>query len=191
MIKWILVAAGLATCTDNRAVSTTNASPSTDLRTDSTARQPAQAQRVVVGAAQLPRYLPLLRGKRVGLVVNQTSRLGNTYLVDTLKALHVNLTAIFAPEHGFRGEATDGATIANGRDARTGVPVRSVYGATKKPTPEMLADVDVLVFDIQDVGTRFYTFISTLHYVMEAAAEQGKTVVVLDRPNPNGAVVDG
>ena len=113
------------------------------------------------------------------------------HLVDTLRARGVNITAIFAPEHGFRGEAADGATIANGRDARSGVMVRSLYGKTKKPTPEMLADVDVLVFDIQDVGARFYTFISTLHYVMEAAAEQGKTVIVLDRPNPNGSVVDG
>jgi uncharacterized protein YbbC (DUF1343 family) len=143
------------------------------------------------GAAQLAAYLPLLQGKRVGLVVNQSSLIGRTHLVDTLKSRGVNLTAIFAPEHGFRGEAADGATIADGRDARSGVLVRSVYGKTKKPTPEMLADVDVLVFDIQDVGTRFYTFISTLHYVMEAAAEQGKSVVVLDRPNPNGAVVDG
>ena len=151
-------------------------------------RRPAGLQ---MGAAQLPAYLPLLKHQRVGLVVNQTSRLGRTYLVDTLKTLGVQLTAIFAPEHGFRGEAADGATITDGRDARTGVPVRSVYGATKKPTPEMLADVDVLVFDIQDVGTRFYTFISTLHYVMEAAAEQGKLVVVLDRPNPNGRLVDG
>lgn len=190
-MKWILVAAGLATCTGHRDVGTNDASPTNTLASDSAAHNQAQVSRLVMGAAQLPSYLPLLRGKRVGLVVNQTSRIGNTYLVDTLKALHVNLTAIFAPEHGFRGEAADGATIANGRDARTGVPVRSVYGATKKPTPEMLADVDVLVFDIQDVGTRFYTFISTLHYVMEAAAEQGKSVIVLDRPNPNGAVVDG
>ena len=145
----------------------------------------------VVGAAQLAKYLPLLQGKRVGLVVNQSSRVGSTYLVDTLRSRGVNVTAIFAPEHGFRGEASDGATIQDGRDARSGVPVRSVYGNTKKPTPEMLADVDVLVFDIQDVGARFYTFISTLHLVMEAAAEQGKEVVVLDRPNPNGACVDG
>jgi uncharacterized protein YbbC (DUF1343 family) len=154
--------------------------------------QPKQAATAMqVGAAQLPAYLPLLKGKRVGLVVNQTSLVGRTHLVDTLKSRGVNLTAIFAPEHGFRGEAADGATITDGRDARSGILVRSLYGKTKKPTPEMLADVDVLVFDIQDVGTRFYTFISTLHYVMEAAAEQGKTVVVLDRPNPNGAVVDG
>jgi uncharacterized protein YbbC (DUF1343 family) len=156
------------------------------------AAQPgAAAAALQTGAAQLPAYLPLLQGKRVGLVVNQSSLIGRTHLVDTLKSRGVNLTAIFAPEHGFRGEAADGATIADGRDARSGVPVRSVYGKTKKPTPEMLADVDVLVFDIQDVGTRFYTFISTLHYVLEAAAEQGKSVVVLDRPNPNGAVVDG
>ena len=180
MMKWIFMATGLLACSAREKPVATIPAPA-----------PAKPTPLVVGAAQLPRYLPLLQGKRVGLVVNQTSRLGPTYLVDTLKALHVNLTAIFAPEHGFRGEAADGATITDGRDARTGVPVRSVYGKTKKPTPEMLADVDVLVFDIQDVGTRFYTFISTLHYVLEAAAEQGKTVVVLDRPNPNGAVVDG
>ena len=147
--------------------------------------------RTVVGAERLEKYLPLLKNKRVGLVVNQTSRVGQAYLVDTLRARGVNVTAIFAPEHGFRGEAADGATIKDGRDARSGVAVRSVYGKTKKPTPEMLADVDVLVFDIQDVGARFYTFISTLHYVMEAAAEQNKSVLVLDRPNPNGDLVDG
>ena len=147
--------------------------------------------RVVVGAEQMASYLPQLKGKRVGLVINQTSRVGTAFLVDTLRARGVNVTAIFAPEHGFRGEEADGATIKDGRDARSGVAVRSVYGKTKKPTPEMLADVDVLVFDIQDVGARFYTFISTLHYVMEAAAEQNKTVLVLDRPNPNGDLVDG
>jgi uncharacterized protein YbbC (DUF1343 family) len=144
-----------------------------------------------VGAARLNDYLPQLKGQRVGLVVNQTSLVGRAHLVDTLRARGVNITAIFAPEHGFRGEAADGATIKDGRDARSGVAVRSLYGKSKKPTPEMLADVDVLVFDIQDVGARFYTFISTLHYVMEAAAEQNKAVLVLDRPNPHGAEVDG
>ena len=147
--------------------------------------------RTIMGAEQMEKYLPQLKGKRVGLVINQTSRVGTTYLVDTLRARGVNVTAIFAPEHGFRGEEADGATIKDGRDARSGVLVRSVYGKTKKPTPEMLADVDVLIFDIQDVGARFYTFISTLHYVMEAAAEQNKAVIVLDRPNPNGDLVDG
>ncbi|WP_035561834.1 exo-beta-N-acetylmuramidase NamZ domain-containing protein [Hymenobacter sp. IS2118] len=146
---------------------------------------------IIVGAERMDQYLPQLLNKRVGLVVNQTSRVGNAFLVDTLRARGVNVTAIFAPEHGFRGEEADGATIKDGRDARSGVAVRSVYGKTKKPTPEMLADVDVLVFDIQDVGARFYTFISTLHYVMEAAAELNKQVVVLDRPNPNGDLVDG
>ncbi|GAC1590620.1 MAG: DUF1343 domain-containing protein [Hymenobacter sp.] len=152
---------------------------------------PPAVTAVTVGAERLEKYLPQLKNKRVGLVVNQTSRVGAAYLVDTLRARGVNVTAIFAPEHGFRGEEADGATIKDGRDARSGVPVRSVYGKTKKPTPEMLADVDVLVFDIQDVGARFYTFISTLHYVMEAAAELNKPVLVLDRPNPNGTLVDG
>ena len=144
-----------------------------------------------MGAEQLEKYLPQLQNQRVGLVVNQTSRVGRAHLVDTLLARGVNVAAIFAPEHGFRGEAADGATIKDGRDERSGRPVRSLYGKFKKPSPDMLADVDVLVFDIQDVGARFYTFISTLHYVMEAAAEQGKAVIVLDRPNPNGAMVDG
>ena len=169
----------------------TGAPAATAFPTQAAPPRVAPAAVVVVGAARLAQYLPQLRGQRVGLVINQTSRVGNAYLVDTLRARGVNVTAIFAPEHGFRGEAADGATIADGRDARSGVPVRSVYGKTKKPTPEMLADVDVLVFDIQDVGARFYTFISTLHYVMEAAAEQRKPVLVLDRPNPNGDLVDG
>ncbi|SMB98223.1 conserved hypothetical protein [Hymenobacter roseosalivarius DSM 11622] len=144
-----------------------------------------------MGAELGNRYLPLLKGKRVGLVVNQTSLVGRSHLVDTLLRQGIQVKTIFAPEHGFRGEEADGATIKDGRDARSGLPVRSLYGATRKPTPEMLKDLDVLVFDIQDVGARFYTFSSTLHYVMEAAAEQGKTVIVLDRPNPNGHYVDG
>ncbi|TGE28088.1 exo-beta-N-acetylmuramidase NamZ family protein [Hymenobacter metallicola] len=144
-----------------------------------------------MGAAQFGTYLPQLQGKRVGLVVNQTSLVGRSHLVDTLLAQGVQVKAIFAPEHGFRGEEADGATIKDGRDTRSGLPVKSLYGKSKKPTPEMLADVDVLIFDIQDVGVRFYTFISTMHYVMEAAAEQGKSVIVLDRPNPNGFYVDG
>lgn len=158
------------------------------------ARQSAPQQiteELRVGAELGNRYLPLLRGKRVGLVVNQTSLVGKSHLVDTLLRQGIQVKTIFAPEHGFRGEEADGATIKDGRDARSGLPVRSLYGATRKPTPEMLKDLDVLVFDIQDVGARFYTFSSTLHYVMEAAAEQGKTVIVLDRPNPHGHYVDG
>ncbi|WP_116105864.1 exo-beta-N-acetylmuramidase NamZ domain-containing protein [Lewinella sp. IMCC34191] len=143
-------------------------------------------------AAQNPAaYLPLLQGKRLGLVVNQTSTIGETHLVDTLLALGQEVQIIFAPEHGFRGEADAGAKIADGTDARTGLPIKSLYGSNKKPTAEDLANVDVLVFDIQDVGARFYTYISTLHYVMESAARYGKPVVILDRPNPNGHYVDG
>lgn len=151
--------------------------------------QPKPALRV--GAEQSARYLPQLQGKRVGLVVNQTSRVGGTHLVDTLLAQGVQVTTIFAPEHGFRGDADAGATIRNQTDTRTGLPVLSLYGANKKPTAAQLANLEVVVFDIQDVGTRFYTYISTLHYVMEACAANGKPLLVLDRPNPNGWYVDG
>ncbi|SFQ03935.1 exo-beta-N-acetylmuramidase NamZ family protein [Hymenobacter arizonensis] len=182
----------LPTCGTSSAPATTAATPPADTaQARSAADQTPPTGRVIVGAERLDNYLPQLKNKRVGLVINQTSRVGNAFLVDTLRARGVNVTAIFAPEHGFRGEEADGATIKDGRDARSGVAVRSVYGKTKKPTPEMLADVDVLVFDIQDVGARFYTFISTMHYVMEAAAELNKPVLVLDRPNPNGDLVDG
>ncbi|WP_185816932.1 exo-beta-N-acetylmuramidase NamZ family protein [Hymenobacter metallilatus] len=152
---------------------------------------PAAASSLKMGAEQFDKYLPLLKGKRVAVVVNQTARVGKAFLVDTLLAKGVGVQVIFGPEHGFRGEAADGATIKDGKDARSGLPALSLYGATKKPTPEMLKDIDVLVFDIQDVGARFYTFISTMHYVMEAAAEQNKQVIILDRPNPNGWYVDG
>jgi len=146
---------------------------------------------VVTGAERTLEYLPLLAGERVALVTNQTGRIGAVHLVDSLLALKVNVLKVFAPEHGFRGDADAGAHVKDQRDQRTGLPIISLYGSKNKPTAAQLADVDVLVFDIQDVGVRFYTFISTLHYVMEAAAEQGKRVVVLDRPNPNGFYVDG
>jgi len=143
------------------------------------------------GAERLETYLPELVGKRVALCGNQTSVVGNTHLVDTLLASKVNLLKLFCPEHGFRGQAEAGATIASGKDPKTGLPVVSLYGKNKKPTAEQLQNVDVILFDLQDVGCRFYTYISTLHYVMEAAAENGVRVIVLDRPNPNGFYVDG
>lgn len=146
---------------------------------------------LLVGAQRTSEYLPLLVGKRVALVTNQTGLIDQRHLVDSLLALEVRVVKVFAPEHGFRGQADAGEQVKDGRDATTGLPLVSLYGANKKPTPEQLADVDVLVFDIQDVGVRFYTYISTLHYVMEAAAENAKKVVVLDRPNPNGFYVDG
>ncbi len=146
---------------------------------------------LLVGAQRTGEYLPLLEGKRVAVVTNQTGLIGERHLVDSLLALQVHVVKVFAPEHGFRGEADAGEHVKDGRDARTGLPLVSLYGSNKKPKLEQLADVDVLLFDIQDVGVRFYTYIGTLHYVMEAAAENGKQVVVLDRPNPNGFYVDG
>ncbi|HNV99510.1 MAG TPA: DUF1343 domain-containing protein [Chitinophagales bacterium] len=150
-----------------------------------------QALSIKTGAEQMDLWLKDIQGKTVGLVVNQTSVVGNKHLVDTLVALGVNIATIFAPEHGFRGTEDAGATILNAKDTETGIPVLSLYGNKKKPTSQDLADIDVLIFDIQDVGARFYTYISTLHYVMEACAENNKPLIVLDRPNPNGFYVDG
>ena len=150
-----------------------------------------QAVSPTVGAERINAYVPLLLNKRVGIVANQTSIVGGVHLVDTLMSLHVNVASVFAPEHGFRGDAGAGETIRNGIDAKTGLKVFSLYGQTKKPTAEMLANLDVVIFDIQDVGARFYTYLSTLHYVMEACAENDKELIVLDRPNPNGFYIDG
>ena len=144
-----------------------------------------------VAAEQPAKYLPLLKEKRVAAVVNQTSQALDGHLVDFLLSEDINLIKVMAPEHGFRGKQAAGETVIDNIDTKTGLPVVSLYGKHKKPSPDMLSDVDVLLFDIQDVGTRFYTYISTLHYVMEAAAENDVTIVVLDRPNPNGAFVDG
>ena len=146
---------------------------------------------IIVGAARFDQYLPSLQGKSVAVVGNQTTMVGNTHLVDTLLSLEVNVVKVFSPEHGFRGTADAGEKVSDGKDEKTGLPLVSLYGKHKKPTADDLADVDVIIFDIQDVGARFYTYISTMHYVMEAAAEHGKQVLILDRPNPNGFYVDG
>ncbi len=149
----------------------------------------AKAQ--IPGAERLDQYLPLLKNKRVALVVNQTSVIGNEHLVDVLKRKKVKIQCIFAPEHGFRGDHSAGENIASSLDKKTNIQVFSLYGSSKKPGREQLSETDIVIFDIQDVGARFYTFISTLHYVMEACAEQKKMLIVLDRPNPNGFYVDG
>ncbi|MCL4106712.1 UNVERIFIED_CONTAM: hypothetical protein GTU68_048156 [Idotea baltica] len=133
----------------------------------------------------------MIKGKTVGLVVNQSSMVGSQHLVDTLLELSTNIKAIYAPEHGFRGEADAGSHIESGKDVATGIDIISVYGANRKPKPEHLEGIDVVIFDLQDVGVRFYTYISTLHYIMEACAELDIPVIVLDRPNPNGFYVDG
>ena len=149
------------------------------------------AQNIVLGAERTETYLPLLKNKKVGVIGNQSSMIVNTHLVDSLLSLGIDVVKVFSPEHGFRGTADAGAIIDDGIDSKTGIPIISLYGNNKKPTREQLQEIDILVFDIQDVGVRFYTYISTLHYVMEAATESNIKVIVLDRPNPNGHYVDG
>jgi len=151
----------------------------------------ANAQKIVLGAERTEIYLPLLENKKVGIVGNQTSMIGNTHLVDSLLELGVDVVKVFSPEHGFRGKADAGAKIEDGVDVKTGLPIISLYGKNKKPSIEQLQGIDILVFDIQDVGARFYTYISTLHYIIEASSEFGIPLTVLDRPNPNGHYVDG
>ncbi|MBU2891842.1 DUF1343 domain-containing protein [Colwellia sp. D2M02] len=148
-------------------------------------------QKLVVGAEQPALYLPKLAGKRVGLVVNQTSKVNNQHLVDFLLAQGINVQVIFAPEHGFRGDHDAGEKFNNSIDKQTGVPLVSIYGKSKKPAAEVMASVDIIVFDIQDVGVRYYTYISSMHYMMAAASEANIGFMVLDRPNPNGMYIDG
>ncbi|MBC6365177.1 exo-beta-N-acetylmuramidase NamZ domain-containing protein [Algoriphagus sp. AK58] len=156
--------------------------------------QSAKAQQVLVGAEQSQLYLPLLQGKKIGLVGNQTSILpqsSNKHVVDFLLEKGVQVKKVFVPEHGFRGTADAGEKVDNSVDQKTGLPIISLYGNNKKPSADQIKDLDIVIFDLQDVGTRFFTYISTMHYVMEACAEQGKKVIIFDRPNPNGGYIDG
>ncbi|RVU89742.1 DUF1343 domain-containing protein [Flavobacterium columnare] len=147
---------------------------------------------ILTGADNFSIYLPLLKDKKVGIVTNQTGILSSkVHLVDFLTENKINLQKIYAPEHGFRGTADAGELIKDGKDAKTGLPIISLYGSNKKPKPEQLTNIDIMIFDLQDVGARFYTYISSLHYVMEACAENNIFLLVLDRPNPNGNIVDG
>lgn len=146
---------------------------------------------IKVGADRTWEYLPLLKNKSVGIVANQSSNIKYTHLVDSLVSLGVNVKKVFCPEHGFRGKVDAGKKVKTYKDNKTGLPIISLYGKNKKPAPADLKDLDVLIFDIQDVGVRFYTYLSTLHYVMEACAENDKLLIVLDRPNPNGYYIDG
>jgi uncharacterized protein YbbC (DUF1343 family) len=147
--------------------------------------------RITTGAENINDYLSLIKGKNIAIVANQTSMVGNRHLVDTLLSLGIKIKQIFAPEHGFRYMADAGAIITDGKDPDTGIQIISLYGKQYKPTPENLKGTDVVLYDIQDVGTRFYTYISTLHYVLESCAENNVRCIVLDRPNPNGFYFDG
>lgn len=146
---------------------------------------------IILGIEQVAYYLPMLKGKRVGLVVNQTSQFKHKHLVDVLIDNNVNVRAIFAPEHGFRGDLDAGEKFSSSIDEKTGIPLISIYGKNRKPSLDVLSNLDVIIFDIQDVGVRFYTYISSMHYMMEAASDARVSFIVFDRPNPNGAFVDG
>ena len=159
--------------------------------TKTNAPQQNAADRIIPAAERMDQYLPLLSGKKVAVFANHTSVAGNSNLVDTLVKKGVNITVIFGPEHGFRGTADAGEKIENVTDPATGIPVVSLYGKKRKPSAEDLKNVDVMLFDIQDVGVRFYTYISSLEEYMESAVENNKPVIILDRPNPNGFYVDG
>ncbi len=149
------------------------------------------SNKIIVGAEQMEEYLPSLKNKKVALLVNQTSMVKNRHLVDTLLSSGISIVKIFAPEHGFRGTADAGEKIKSSTDAKTGIAISSMYGANKKPSAESMKGIDIVVFDIQDVGARFYTYISSLQYMMEACAKAKIQLVILDRPNPNGFYVDG
>lgn len=146
---------------------------------------------ILTGADQTEKYLPFLKGKRVAILANPTTIIGKSHLVDSLVKRGVNIVKVFGPEHGFRGNASNGAPVKDEIDTETGIKIISLYGPKRKPTKEDLADVDIMMFDIQDVGCRFYTYINVLRDVMESCAEFGKELMILDRPNPNGYLVDG
>lgn len=146
---------------------------------------------VKTGAEQTEKYLSLLKGKRVAILGNQTSVIGKTHLVDSLKSLGIQIVKVFGPEHGFRGNASNGAHVGDEIDSATNIPIVSLYGKKHKPTKEDLADVDVLIYDVQDVGCRFYTNINSLRDLMDACAENNKELIILDRPNPNAYFIDG
>lgn len=147
--------------------------------------------RIIPGAERTDAYFPLISGKKVAIAANQTSMVGSVHLVDSLMATGINIVRIFSPEHGFRGDVDDGELIEDEIDLRTGIQIRSLYQESTKPDKTDLEDIDIVIFDIQDVGIRFYTFISTLHYIMEACAERDKELIILDRPNPHGFYIDG
>lgn len=157
----------------------------------STKQNSSSKRGIITGADQTEKYLRYLKGKRVGLVANQSSQIGNKSSVDSLLSLGINIVKVFGPEHGFRGNASNGAVVNDEKDAKTGIPIISLYGKNEKPTSAQLADIDLMVFDIQDVGCRYYTNINTLEHVMEGCAENNKELLILDRPNPNAYVVDG
>jgi uncharacterized protein YbbC (DUF1343 family) len=178
-------------CSSQKNVKRSILNPEPSASTPDGLKQARPETRIIPGAERMNVYLPLIKGKRVGIFANQTSMVGNTHLVDTLKKSGVDIKVIFGPEHGFRGTASAGEKIGNYTDEKTGISIVSLYGEKRRPSAEDLKDVDIMIFDIQDVGTRFYTIISSLQEYMEAAMENSKPLLILDRPDPNGFYVDG
>ena len=177
-----------------RQTPVTNATTKTTTKATSTSsniRSRSEDKTLKTGADQTEKYLPYLREKRIGMVVNPTAIIHKTPIVDSLKALGINIVKVFGPEHGFRGNASNGAKVSDEIDAKTGIPIISLYGKKRKPSKEDMADIDLLIYDIQDVGVRFYTNINTLRDVMESCAEHNVELMVLDRPNPHGYMIDG
>ncbi|HVG15352.1 MAG TPA: DUF1343 domain-containing protein, partial [Chitinophagaceae bacterium] len=158
---------------------------------DRTAVAVALKDTIKTGADQTEKYVPYLKGKRAAILANQTSIIGSRHMVDSLQSLGVNIVKVFGPEHGFRGNASAGTQVADEKDLTTGIPIISLYGRKNKPSKEDLADVDIMIYDVQDVGVRYYTNINALSRLMEACAENGKELMILDRPNPNAYLVDG
>ena len=182
----------MTSCSINKTIPNKNSYQKSTLSENQNSVRPNQSINFKTGADNSENYLPLLKDKKVGVVSNQTGILSNKiHLVDFLVSNAIQVQKIFAPEHGFRGTADAGELIIDGKDTKTGLPIISLYGANKKPIPEQLEGIDILIFDIQDVGARFYTYISSLHYIMEACAENNIPLLVLDRPNPNGFIIDG
>ncbi|HEV7382389.1 MAG TPA: DUF1343 domain-containing protein [Dyadobacter sp.] len=188
--------AGLCSLTHLNCVSSSSSGKNAAvIQTDSLGRDQnrtdVSAKPIITGADRTDEYVSYLNGKRVGVVVNQTSIIGNIPLADSLVSLGVNVVTIFGPEHGFRGTASAGDKVGDTKDTKTGIPAISLYGKLKRPTKEQMDQLDVIVVDMQDVGARFYTYINTLGHVMEACAESSKEMIILDRPNPNGFLIDG
>ena len=182
----------IASCSINKTIPAKNWNQKLTLSENQNSIRTNQSINFKTGADNHENYLPLLKDKKVGVVSNQTGVLSNnSHLVDFLVSNDIQVQKIFAPEHGFRGTADAGELIIDGKDSKTGLPIISLYGTNKKPKPEQLDGIEILVFDIQDVGARFYTYISSLHYIMEACAEKNISLLVLDRPNPNGYIIDG
>mgnify|MGYP001585442407 CR=1 FL=1 len=179
----------LDACSGTKESTNSNGEKELAIVEENSTSQPAKI--VIPGAYRLEEYLSLLADKKVGLMVNQTSMIGNTHLVDTLLSIGVDIQRIFAPEHGFRGDHSAGAHVRNSTDVKTGLQITSLYGKHRKPTNEMMSGLDIVIFDIQDVGVRFYTYISSMHYLMEACSDNSIAFMVLDRPNPNGHFIDG